>query len=331
MDQQGTTHAHELEDARHEEQLDAEAEQRHPELEVAVERSDQRTHVQRATARRDARHGIDLDVVGQDELARGVDPVEQHDEQRDQQQVTVAQDQADAAEQARHRSAVSGRDGARAFGDGSAFWPGEEQRGAEDACREEHQPHRRQRRHRELRHLRADERAEVGPQHDHDEQALAALHVERIRGERPHLRHDHQPVDADPDVERKRDRHALMRERGEERHRHHEEDRDRAQQPRTVEMAPHPAIKRDHEHQHQRRDRHGVRAGLSREFRQHEGFAQRLHDLVRREQQEPMQEEQERGAALPGPHARDERQESFEAAEFGVVGDQAVNALSGRR
>ncbi len=39
-----------------------------------------------------------------------------------------------------------------------------------------------------------------------------------------------------------------------------------------------------------------------------------------------MQEEQERGAALPGSHARDERQESLEAAQFGVIGDQAVAA-----
>ena len=91
-------------------------------------------------------------------------------------------------------------------------------------------------------------------------------------------------------------------------------------------MVSQPAIQRHDEHQHQRHGRHRVRARLGRKLGEHEGFAQRLHDLVRREQQEPVQKEQERGAALAGRHARDERQQPLEAGQAGMVGIQAVSA-----
>ena len=113
--------------------------------------------------------------------------------------------------------------------------------------------------------------------------------------------------------------HAVMGEHREHRQRHHEKQRDGAQQLRAVEVVSQPAIQRHDDHQHQRHDRHRVGARLGRKLGEHEGLAQRLHHLVGREQQEPMQEEQERGAALAGRHARDVRQQPLEAGQAGVV------------
>ena len=104
----------------------------------------------------------------------------------------------------------------------------------------------------------------------------------------------------------KGDGNLIVGEHGEQRQCRHEKNRDGAQQLRTVEVVPQTAIERHDEHQHQRHDRHRIRARLGRKLGEHEGFAQRLHDLVRREQQEPVQKEQERRAALAGRHARDE-------------------------
>ena len=83
-----------------------------------------------------------LDEIGEDELARRVDPVEQHDQQRDQQQVAVAQYQADAPEQAWHGPAVLDRDGTRAVGYRGPLGPHEEQCRCKQARRQDHQSDR---------------------------------------------------------------------------------------------------------------------------------------------------------------------------------------------
>ena len=83
----------------------------------------------------------------------------------------------------------------------------------------------------------------------------------------------------------------------------------------AVEAAAHDGVQRDQQHQHQCRHRDGVGAHLGRELGQHEGLAQRLHDLVGEQQQEGVQHEQERAAALAGPHAREQRQQAFEGTQ----------------
>ena len=117
-----------------------------------------------------------------------------------------------------------------------------------------------------------------------------------------------------------------MREQREQRQRRHEKQGDGTQQVRTVEVVSQTAIKRHDEHQHQRHAGNRICARLSRELGEHEGFAQSLDHLVRREQQEPVEKEQERRAALAGRHARDQRQQPLEAGQAGMVGAQAAGA-----
>jgi hypothetical protein len=179
---------------------------------------------------------------------------------------------------------------------------------------------------RHLRQLGTGERTQVGAQHDHHEKALAAPDVERVRRVRPHLRHGHDAEYAYPDEERERDRHSVVGEHRKERQRQHEEQRDGAQQSRTLEVMAQTAVHRDGDHQHEGHQRDRIGARLGREFCEHEGLAQRLHDLVRGEQQESVQEEQERGAPFARRDARDVRQQPLEPGQAKVLGCHAARA-----
>jgi len=77
-------------DPRDQEQLREQTDERDPVLEVAVERRDQGPHVDARRLCRAGR-GIALHEVREHELAGRVDPVQQYDQQRDQQQVAVAE------------------------------------------------------------------------------------------------------------------------------------------------------------------------------------------------------------------------------------------------
>ncbi len=256
------------------------ADQRHPEIEVAVKLGDERAQVELPAALGDARHGIGLHKVGENEFTRAVDPVEEHHEQRHVQEIAIAQHQANAAEQLGQGLGAVDLDCARSLRNGGTFRRGEEQRGAERGSREDHEAHRRERFRRHLRELGAGQRAQVGAQHDHHEQSLAAPDVERVCRESPHLGNDHDAVDTHPDEKRNCNGNLIMGEHGEQRKREHEEQGDGTQQSRTVEVMSQPAIKRHDEHEHERHRRHRIRARFGRKLGQHEGFAQCLHDLV---------------------------------------------------
>ena len=86
--------------------------------------------------------GVGLHEIGQDEFAGRVDPVEQHDQHGDQEQVAIPQHQPDSAHQPGHGFAVLGRNGLGPGRYGLALRTGQQQRSRQHSGRHQHQAHR---------------------------------------------------------------------------------------------------------------------------------------------------------------------------------------------
>jgi hypothetical protein len=163
---------------------------------------------------------------------------------------------------------------------------------------------------------RSDHRPERCPETDDRKEALAFILRIHVVGERPELGDDHQVEDADPDEEDDCQRDLHLGERIEEEQTRQEEHRDEVDQPHPRELRDQPAVQRHHERQQHHLGGGHIRLQLGRSFPQDERLPHRLQDVVRHQDQEDVQRQQQRGRAFTGVHVGEHAEKTFQARAF---------------
>ncbi len=232
-----------------------------------------------------------LDEIAVDEVAGRGDPIDQHHHAGDQHQVAALGYHLEAAEHAVGAMRIAMLDPARGRGHATVHERGE-------ACGQQQQGEARQQQvvgaepvRQLLAELGPGERAELGREHDHREQALAGLDVERVRRQRPELRQQHHVEDSDPDVEAEAHVDTAPHRDPEREQGRAEEPDHRVHQARPVVAPAHRAVER-HQHHQDRRDRgRGVAALGGAAVLEQQPFAHRAEDVIGEQNQEHVRAE----------------------------------------
>ncbi len=195
---------------------------------------------------------------------------------------------------------------------------GEQQLEAHQAGPQQHQLKHAKGLNQTIGHDRPDYRTERGAEADDDEQALAFLLRVHVVGEGPELRDDHQVEDADPDEIDHPERHAGLRQQIEDRRTDHEEDRDDVDQRHARKPGDETAVEGHHERQQHDLTGGQVALELGGALAEDQRLAHGLQDVVRHQDQEHVQREEQRRLRLSRPYHGEQVEEALESGRAGV-------------
>ena len=267
------------------------------------------------------------DRPSQHVLAVRVHPVQEENEKRDQEEIAVLSQQPEGAAPA-DALLLSPRPRRRVPQSALPF-PGVHDPGQREAhekersCRQEHRVHA-ERGDQLSRGPGADRGSSRSAERHERQEALSLFRRVHVVRERPELRDDHHAEDADPDEEGHADRDTRPREEVEGDEARHEEQRHGRDETAPVHTPREHPVERNEEDQQQRLTRRGIARGLGASAPGDQRLADRLQHVIRRQDEEHVEREQERGRALAGPDLREETQQALErillARQLGGLG-----------
>src|SRR5262249_43693312 len=126
------------------------------------------------------------------------------------------------------------------------------------------------------------------------------------------LRDEKNVEDADPEIERDRDRRALARERVKNEQVRDEKQRDPCDQPDAVHFGREISVRRDGEKQEQRLAGGGVGLHLGAAAGKDQRLAHGLDDEIRREKKKKIQHQQQRSPRLARAHVGEQAEKAVE-------------------
>ena len=315
-----------MHDARHEEYLRQQRQQVDHEEKIAVESCDE-VGLDDFVARGQLRIRVAHGQLGQDVLTGCVDPVQQDDHQRQQEQVAVGEYQGEAAEStavlafAREWSDTAGpgrHRGPRPANQGQ----GEHQK---NRCHQHQQP-RADRGKQHPAHPRRQQTPERGADHDDRKQALTALDVVTVGRKPPKLGRDHQPENTDPDIISKRKIHPGLARQVEQQEVDHEETRHVTRQLLLAGVTEYESVQGHDEQQRYGRRRVRVTLDFRRWAGQQQWLADGLEDVVTDHHQQGVGKKQHDASPLARPQACKTAQEKVQGGRSGgpVRHDESV-------
>ena len=158
----------------------------------------------------------------------------------------------------------------------------------------------------------ADHRTERGAKTHDRKQPLAFILAVQIVGERPELRHDHHVENADPEEKGNPQRDAGMAEHVEDHQADDEESGHRIDQPAAIHPFHQTAVDRDDEGQQDHFDGGEIGLQLRCPLAKNQRLSDRLQHVVRHQDEEDVQRQQERGKAFAIADVREQPEKPIE-------------------